>query len=596
MRLCVRVVSEGDADTVSVLPTPPVGHRFQLDNLFWTTLQEVHAIRRTPEELQLDPTHKTNGRQLPWVFLVGKDSNGETILWGSSILGEGELTLNFAWLLDTALGAVYGASILLAVSLTVTDGDSKIFLPVRAAIELKQLGGVDARCFWHAVTKEYTATVLVGACADEKDAHLPIQRAFNALRKLTESHQEIKDVLAACRRYIKSKQDDKAFSAERWAKALKFIEDLAQLTPRFVYILLGVRIYGGGTTGRNEGENGCFKAIPTVHSNAKLPELFSANKTRIANRLQEREIKSEKYENTLPGGNKNLEERIHIASQLGEVKVVSQAEELLVKRYRLSKEMEVEDISMDVLRFKVREPSRNNSLDKDGTVRLWVRPRRERIVTQVMEGDVSRLVCSCPFTGYWGLPCECALAVTGGSFGLCDVHVRYTMPYVLGRLDHFFFAIGDCKPHPASTNIRGIRLGAFPLPSHPRGTHPNRAACSDVISQHIDEDFFDMYDDSASGGHDGATQHVTLTTSTPIERPYFEFQRCHEKMRAMFLKSHGDPVLEQKCLEVIKLAVQEVEALLGPMSDSDSDSTTARASKTLMALEISGLVSRPAAV
>ena len=63
-----------------------------------------------------------------------------------------------------------------------------------------------------------------------------------------------------------------------------------------------------------------------------------------------------------------------------------------------------------------------------------------------------------------GLPCEDVLAVTAGSFGLESVHVRYTMPFVLGRMDDCFFPVR--LRHPALMMVRGTKVvGA--LPNHP---------------------------------------------------------------------------------------------------------------------------------
>ena len=66
-----------------------------------------------------------------------------------------------------------------------------------------------------------------------------------------------------------------------------------------------------------------------------------------------------------------------------------------------------------------------------------------------------------------GLPCEDVLAVTAGSFGLESVHVRYTMPFVQGRMDDFFFPRTCVRPrHPALMMVRGTKVvGA--LPNHP---------------------------------------------------------------------------------------------------------------------------------
>jgi len=113
--------------------------------MWWTTLTEIKLIRRFPEMLEIDPTFKTNKHNWPWCFLVGCNSDKKTLLWGSALLGTGELTLTFAWLL-LGLSQVYGSVVMQAVALTTSDGDEKIYKPIDSAIKTKVLGGRRARC------------------------------------------------------------------------------------------------------------------------------------------------------------------------------------------------------------------------------------------------------------------------------------------------------------------------------------------------------------------------------------------------------------------------------------------------------------------
>jgi len=232
-------VDFSDEGPSSVLPSAPRDCTFQLKLLLWNTLSEIEVVRRFPDHMGIDPTFKTNGRSFPWVFIVGQDANGKTVLWGSSILGDGELPENFVWLVYVGLGSIYGDKIMLAVALSTSDGDAKIYNPIRSLIDQGKLGGTLARCFWHGVTKPYSS-VLAGAPEEEKKLHLPIQRAMSvALRKCTESATEVKEVFQACSKYISRMRAERRGCDSRWAAALEYLSDVEALWPLIVWFRLG---------------------------------------------------------------------------------------------------------------------------------------------------------------------------------------------------------------------------------------------------------------------------------------------------------------------------------------------------------------------
>ncbi len=444
--------------TPSTLPTAPPGSNFQLDNLEWSRIAEIQEARRFPDQLGLDPTCKTNGRQLPLTFQVGQNSDGKTTLWGTALFGEGELSSNFMWLLEDGIGWIYGDEIMDAISITSSDGDFKIYTPAKSLIKRGKLGGQTARDLWHAVTKPY-AKVLAGADLDEKKLHLPIQRATNSWRKYAESKAEIAEVFNACREYVAENQSLGLGSDSRWAATLTFLDEVEALTPELAFAYFPRCIYGNFGTYRNEGENAGLKENPNVHSKAKLVQVYEANFTRLENRSQQRNIIAERFEITVPAGHKDLGDRKHILQMLG-TRVGKRAEVEILRKLQESRKLSVRQVSSS--EYEVRHPI-ISSFDKDGTRRLWVSPPRRRLVHIVGE----RLVCDCPYSSRENLPCGDVLAVTGGNFGLDAVHVRYTLPYRLGRMDGYFFPrAGERPKHPALSVYEGIRFDRQTLPVH----------------------------------------------------------------------------------------------------------------------------------
>jgi hypothetical protein len=131
-------------------PEAPPGLAWRLNHLLWTSVKEWRVVRRYPDLLELDPTSKTNGKNLVWVFIVGCNSNGETCVWAAVLLGTGELKANFRFILY-ALVNIYGSKVMRAVALPSSDGDSKITDPIDEFIASGMLGGNRCRCFWHVV-------------------------------------------------------------------------------------------------------------------------------------------------------------------------------------------------------------------------------------------------------------------------------------------------------------------------------------------------------------------------------------------------------------------------------------------------------------
>jgi hypothetical protein len=126
--------------TSSTLPVLHGNTHLQLDSIMWNTISQAKLINRFPELMQIDPTAKTNDRNVPMMFIAGADGNKNTILWSTSFLGRGEIKESFTWSLD-ALTSLYGVQTLLRVALSLSDGDIKITEPIDIKLAANLLGG-----------------------------------------------------------------------------------------------------------------------------------------------------------------------------------------------------------------------------------------------------------------------------------------------------------------------------------------------------------------------------------------------------------------------------------------------------------------------
>lgn len=434
-------------------------------------------IRRHPWSLIFDATAKTNSRNLPWIFCVGQDSNGWTILWGACIYGAGELSNNSRWLLGVALFGIYGR-ILIFVSLNTTDGDFKEYTPLEECIKNDIIGGCACRCFWHHHTQRYTVKILPGAKEEEKQTvHLPIQRAVNELRLHAETTAEIKDIITACRAHLNDFLSNGSTCGGRVNAALEHVTMLEGSVSLFVKSLFGPRAFGGGTGARAEGENACLKLSPAVHSRADLEVVYMQNKTRLNNRRLTRDLEDDAYAYSAPAGNKHLEERMWINTQLGnQAKLVKKGEELLTVQLIKSRSLEVYDCSSGgILSFKTRQKGKRVSdTYNDGIKRLWNEPERERTVT-LRNG---RLQCDCPFPSEYVMLCCDVLAVTRERFSLRDIHIIYLQAYNMGTLDDVMLNLGQLPP---STFEIGIHLDQSYDIEHPIMTESVVPYNDDVI-------------------------------------------------------------------------------------------------------------------
>ena len=501
------VENKCETSDVAFLPEPPLNTTFKLDNIMWTTKQEIKFIRRFPDHLQLDATAKTNRRNLPFIFLVGMDSNKLTILWGSSIFGKGELTKNFRWLIDVALYNIYGKFIMSAVALTVTDGDKKIFEPVEEAIKCGKLGGKRASCFWHEVTRYYTIKIQPGADEDEKtNIHLPVRRALNDFRLNTESECEIKEIFTKIRAHLLSCSELYPSAATRIQLATEFVTKVEAHASTLAYYYLSARVYGGGTTGRNEGENSACKSAVTVNSKTQLQNLYTAEDTRRKNRTQQREIQQEKFSLRVPSlknddSNRDRRRQL-IAECLEGVKVQPNVWKMLQERLRISSKLIVRDCSTEgtCTKFTVTSTIPSSNTYNDGGTRLWMKPQRTRYLTvdQTESGLILR--CSCPSMEHDQMPCSCQLAVTKGRFPLSALHVRYYMAYNNGALDDMILSHGN-HVHPATILLDGFDVKGFDL-SHPREDSGQNGPGTLPEPSLVDIDHVSLFDSTPSNDDD----------------------------------------------------------------------------------------------
>ena len=111
--------------------------------------------------------------------------------------------------------------------------------------------------------------------------------------------------------------NDRKFSRTRIAKAQTLMDALEASRSLWMKALLGPRTLGKNTGCRVEGEQSATKAPATVHSKAKLTQLFQAQRTRVDTRRVTREITNEAFAHSVPSGTRDVTERKRILKQLG---------------------------------------------------------------------------------------------------------------------------------------------------------------------------------------------------------------------------------------------------------------------------------------
>jgi hypothetical protein len=305
------------------------------------------------------------------------------------------------------------------------------------------------------------ALVLPGAGVEEKKiVHAPVRRALNAMRKETETLEEVRAVFDACRAHLDSFCDAQSFYTERALKGKELLDSIYLDIHYIAYCLLGSRVFGGGTDSRIEAENGDLKKNPNVHSQASLVSVVQAETGRRQNRLQTRKLKENRFAHTVPAGELDLPERQHILSQLG-APVVKTAEDIIIRSLKRSVKMTVvcvNDTAGERV-FQATDLQQVGDTYSDGTLRLWRPPRRVRMVKEVLGGSSSEslLICSCPHVELDFLPCACLLAVTKGRFSTNDVSIRYFLSYSSGLMDSIVFDNTNMV-HPVVVSPGGVRI------------------------------------------------------------------------------------------------------------------------------------------
>lgn len=206
--------------------------------------------------------------------------------------------------------------------------------------------------------------------------------------------------------------------------------------------------------------------------------------------------------------------------------------------------VEIPAVQPAVRSFQV---SRSTPIIKSKGV-LWYPDRPPWVVSLIQEGDAQRLVCTCPFCRRYHLPCSHLLCVTGGVFGLSDVHYRYLLDYVLGHL--------------ASEHLlppkRGIVISSDVHLSFPESTAPTLSAL--LLSEDDDNSDCDLSDFGAP-----ASDHPTVTQDY---RTHSEFM---SQLKAVFKQLQSNDTARQELMILTKEHVATAAALAARIKATPSD-------------------------
>lgn len=187
------------------------------------------------------------------------------------------------------------------------------------------------------------------------------------------------------------------------------------------------------TNGRGEGENTATKKDnPLVSSKSRVSALHKSDKTRQANRHQNRTITNDSYGRKLPSAGKDSAERSELRGYLGS-RLTPKGEELALKIRRKSQYHTVtkEGDPQQGGCFFVEE----HANPKEDANTLW-RPRpRTWKVTIENHGTQRKLMCPCPMTNRFFQPCSHLYSVSDGHVSAEDFGIRWFQDYLLGHLD-----------------------------------------------------------------------------------------------------------------------------------------------------------------
>jgi hypothetical protein len=220
---CALDYSAGQSsDVKTAMPQAPIGFRLQFQCAVWVSTIDAFMIRRFPELLQIDATAKTNNRGVPTVYATGVDGNWQTILWGTSVLGLGEKTLCFRWLLS-ALSTIHGPSCQ-RNCLAISDGADVIIKPIAEARTSGVLGGDQGICSWHMIDHTYQNKVSCGADKAEKvHFHEPIVRTMYIIAHGSRDEAEALEGIQAVLVFIDAAITESKFDNSRMLKARQLV-------------------------------------------------------------------------------------------------------------------------------------------------------------------------------------------------------------------------------------------------------------------------------------------------------------------------------------------------------------------------------------
>jgi hypothetical protein len=263
-----------DKADIAVLPNPPAGCVFKFNSLFWVSIEEALVIRRYPWLLQIDPTAKTNRRNIPFVPCVGADGNWQTACWGNSLLGEGERNIGFTWILS-AIQIVHGQVVYQAIALIGSDGDEKIIQSIDTAIANGELQGKRNRCLWHLHEQKYANEVEAHASKEEKEGvHTPVKHTISTISTLAETLEDIEQAFDSIRSHLNQYQIEHLFQAQRISVSQEHCNMLQSIKHLWVKCLLGKRTFGCNMSCRIEAEQNRLKVR---YYCACLSKLFASN-------------------------------------------------------------------------------------------------------------------------------------------------------------------------------------------------------------------------------------------------------------------------------------------------------------------------------
>ena len=120
--------------------------------LAWVRSDERRLFELYPEILMVDVTHGTNSETRPLCVSASIDANMKTFTPIRAFLPS-ECQWVFHWLWASAIPSLLGIETIRRIQLVLSDGDSKIYIPLDNVIQKLYPSAVHGLCSFHLVTQ-----------------------------------------------------------------------------------------------------------------------------------------------------------------------------------------------------------------------------------------------------------------------------------------------------------------------------------------------------------------------------------------------------------------------------------------------------------